>query len=392
MSETSTAAVTEQQDAVKANWGVLKEAMDVVYDRQPVEQTTQKTEESVQNQDVVKEQQVKDETQEAVEKTETTENQETKEETKAEKPDSGDENKEKEAALKEDAPIFELKPEDIKDAPLEFEEGDWRGVGHDLGLSIKENSFESFQEAVKEQYVPKTEYEKALQLSEKEVLAKFKPEVAAAIELANMGVPQELIFEPTKQIDGYLSLEDSALVREDLKAQGYTEELTDAKMEEMIEAGKVETAAKILRFELGKQKEAILQQRQQIVEQRTAEIAQVQRQTKEKENTQIKEALNNMSEFIGVPLTKEAKEVIAKKLQAGAYDKELSSAQLKVAAILHKEFGQRFTEHMKNKFLNDGKMAEVKKLSNVPPVVTSSAGVEKQTTQLGNWEALKGAF
>jgi hypothetical protein len=382
MSDTSTAAVTEQQDAVKANWDALKNW------EQPAAEQPAPTPESVQNKDVVKADQVKDEVAEPA-KPETPDNQEKKEEPKSDTPEAKKDEKADEPP-KEDAPLLELKPEDIKDVPTEYEEGDWRGVGVDLSLNVKENTFEAFQEAIKEQYVPKADYEKALKLSEKEVFAKLSPEAATAMELLNLGVPQELIFEPTKQIDGYLALDDSALVREDLKAQGYAEDLVDAKMEEMVEASKVETAAKILRFELGKQKNTILQQRQQIVEQRKAEIEQVQKQSKEKEITQIKEALNNTSEFIGVSLSKEAKEAIAKKLQAGAYDKELSTAQLKVNAILHKEFGQRFTEHMKNKFLNEGKMAEVKKLANVPPVIAPAAGVEKATTQTDNWGALKG--
>lgn len=382
MSETSTAAATGQQDAVKANWDALKG-----WDSDVIEAPPTPKEENVQNQDVVESEKVTEEKPEPTAE-ETTEKET---ETKPKWAESGENKEGSEAALDEDAPTLEFKPEDIKDVPQEFDESDWRSVGNDLGLSIKENSWEEFQAAVKEQYVPKTEYEKALKLSEKEVLAKFSPEVAAAIELANMGVPQELIFEPTKQIDGYLALEDSALVREDLKAQGYTDELADAKMEKLIEDGKVETEAKILRFELGKQKESVLQQRQQIVSQRAAEIEQVQKQTKEREITQLKETLNNTSEFMGINLTKEAKELIAKKLQSGAYEKELSTPQLKVNAILHKEFGQKFTEYAKNKFRSEGKMAEVKKLANVPPIKSPSAGVEKVNTQTnGNWDALKG--
>ena len=206
-----------------------------------------------------------------------------------------------------------------------------------------------------------------------------------------MGIPKELIFEPTKQIDGWLALDNSALVREDLKYRGYDEDVIDNKMEELTAEGKIDIKAKELRFDLGKGREEILQQRQQIVSQRAAEIEQVQKQSKEREINQLKETLNNTSEFMGVNLTKEAKELIAKKLQSGAYEQELSTPQLKVNAILHKEFGQKFTEYAKNKFRSEGKMTEVKKLANVPPLKTTSAGVEKVNTQTnGNWDALKG--
>jgi hypothetical protein len=160
MSETSTAAATEQQDAVKANWDALKGALDVVYDNPITEQPPTQEKESVQNQDVVESEKVTEEKPEPA--TEETTEKET--ETKPEGAESGENKEGSEAAHDEDAPTLEFKPEDIKDVPQEFDESDWRSVGNDLGLSIKENSWEEFQAAVKEQYVPKTEYEKALKL------------------------------------------------------------------------------------------------------------------------------------------------------------------------------------------------------------------------------------
>jgi hypothetical protein len=375
MSETTQATVTEQPSAVSANWDALKD-IDVV-----VETTTVKEESNPQNTDVqpdAKVEDVKTETEpKAEEPKEAEKAEETKEESKEEEPK---------------APSFELKAEDIKDVPQTYEEGDWRAVAQDLGVSIKENSWEEFQNTFKEQFVPKSEFEKVEKLSREKILSEFSPEVAAAIELANLGVPQDLIFEPTKQIDGWLALDSSALVREDLKARGYSDDVIDAKIEKLIEDDKLERDASLIREELKIAREQTLQQRTQIVQQKTEEKQRVQQQLKEQEFTQLTKALDNKQEFMGTQLSKEVKEAILKKAQTGAYDSVLSDPSFKVEAILYKEYGQKMTEYIKTKAFSEGKLTEVKKLSNIPPVESKTAGGVEQPKSSDNWAALKGAF
>lgn len=380
MAEQTTASETAQQDVVKANWDALKN-----WDVEVVETTTPTKDESEQNKDVVETEKVAEEKPAAEsEKTETENTEVNKENLDTDKKIT--ENKSEEAENEE----LELKPEDIKEVPVEFEDGDWRAVAKDLGFDAKDNSWEDFVAAHKDNFVSKAEHEKVTQISKEAVMSQFKPEIAAAIKLYEMGVPQELIFEPTKEIDAYLKLDAPALVREDLRLKGMTEDLIDAKMESLTEEGKVESTAKLLQFELNKQREHILNTQQNIISQRAAEIERVQKHAKEQELTQLKEALNNTSEFLGAKLTKEAKEIIAKKLQSGAYEKELSSPQAKIAALLQKEFGQKYVDYAKSKARSDGKMEVVKKLANVPPKQNSGIAIEKEPIETGdNWAAAK---
>lgn len=364
MSDQKNAAATEQVDSAKANWDALREPVAV--------QTESKTQ--TQNTDIQEDAKVAEE-----KPAEATAGE--NKETAAQPTETKEKTKETTAGADKgyaaEITTLELKPEDVDNVPESFEDGDWRGVGNDLKLVVKDNSFESFLEAHKENYVPKAEYEKAAKLSREDVLSKFKPEIAAAIELVDLGVPQDLIFEPTKQIDGYLALEDSELVRADLKARDYTDEMIDTKMESMVEAGKVKAEADIIRLELGKQKQQVLNTRTQIVQQKTAERELVQKQLKDREIAQLKEVLNNKSEFMGVPLSKDVKEAIAKKLQSGGYDDDLAKAEAKVDTILYKQFGSKLAEHIKTKAFADGKLSEVKKLSNVPEVKSQTAGSVK---------------
>jgi len=383
MSETTQATVTEQPSAVSANWDALKELSDVVVSEPP---KTEETPTETQNKDVQEEAKV----QEVKETTETTEAKtETKEETKETTEPAKTETEEETAT----EPVLELKSDDVKDAPQTFEEGDWRAVAQDLGVSIKENSWEEFQNTFKEQFVPKAELEQVAQLSKEKLLAEFPPEIAAAIELASLGIDKALIFEPTKQIDGWLSLESAALVREDLKARGFSEDSIDAKIEQLIENDKLERDANLIREELKIAREQTLQQRTQLVQQKTQERERVLLQAKEQEFTQLKQVLDNKQDFMGINVSKDAKEAIVRKIQAGVYDKKFSSPEFKLNAILQEEFGAKIPEFIRTKAFNEGKMTEVKKLANVPPVKSPTAPAVKQSeAQSDNWAALRGGF
>jgi len=194
--------------------------------------------------------------------------------------------------------------------------------------------------------------------------------VAAAIELAALGIDKALIFEPTKQIDGWLSLESAALVREDLKARGFSEDSIDAKIEQLIENDKLERDATLIREELKIAREQTLQQRTQLVQQKTQERERVLLQAKEQEFTQLKQVLDNKQDFMGINVSKDAKEAIVRKIQAGVYDKKFSSPEFKLNAILQEEFGAKIPEFIRTKAFNEGKMTEVKKLANLPYFLT----------------------
>lgn len=376
MSETTQATVTEQPSAVSANWDALKELSDVVVTEQP---KTEETPTETQNKDVQEDAKVE-------EVKETTQATETKEEPKETTETAKTELKEETA----EEPVLELKSDDVQDVPQVFEEGDWRAVAQDLGVSIKENSWEEFQNTFKEQFVPKAELEQAAQLSREKVLSEFPPEVAAAIELAALGIDKALIFEPTKQIDGWLSLESAALVREDLKARGFSEDSIDAKIEQLIENDKLERDANLIREELKIAREQTLQQRTQLVQQKTQERERVLLQAKEQEFTQLKQVLDNKQDFMGINVSKDAKEAIVRKIQAGVYDKKFSSPEFKLNAILQEEFGAKIPDFIRTKAFNEGKMTEVKKLANIPPVKSPTAPAVKQSeAQSDNWAALR---
>lgn len=269
---------------------------------------------------------------------------------------------------------LELKAEDIKDAPKLFKEGSVQAIAQDLGITLEKDSIEDFQKAFKENFILKAEAEKYKEVGKEQLYSQLNPKTAAVLEMIELGVPEEMAFNPTAGIDSYLALDDAQLLREELSAQpGWTEDMVDTQMEEFAaDPSKLAAKAKIIRVNLNNQKQEILNTQSQLVQKYTEQKKQAELQQKVEADNQFKEALNNESTFMGLALSKEAKEVILKKYNSGAYENLFNVAQSKLKAILQAEFGDKFAKTVQSKAKEEGKAEIVKKLADVPP--TKSGG------------------
>ena len=265
--------------------------------------------------------------------------------------------------------VLELSVSDIKDLPVTHDESSWKGVASDLGFDIAEDTFEALTQTFKENYVPKAEVEKLAAVNKESLFATLKPEVATALELIEMGVPQELAFNPTKIQDDYLAMDSASLVRESLAAQkGWDEDMVDAKMEELVsDQDKLEVQAKIIRANLNQVKQEILQEQTQLVQKFTEQKQQEVFRQKVEADNQFKEALTKESTFMGLKLSQEVKDAILTKYSKGAYENTLNAAQAKLRAILQLEYGDKFAKAVQSKAKEEGKAEIVRKLSDVPP-------------------------
>lgn len=265
--------------------------------------------------------------------------------------------------------VLELSVSDIKDLPVSHDESSWKGVASDLGFDIAEDTFEALTQTFKENYVPKAEVEKLAAVNKESLFATLKPEVATALELIEMGVPQELAFNPTKIQDDYLAMDSAPLVRESLAAQkGWDEDMVNAKMEELAaDPDKMEVQAKIIRANLNQVKQEILQEQTQLVQKFTEQKQQEVFRQKVEADNQFKEALTKESTFMGLKLSQEVKDAILTKYSKGAYENTLNAAQAKLRAILQLEYGDKFAKAVQSKAKEEGKAEIVRKLSDVPP-------------------------
>jgi len=294
----------------------------------------------------------------------------------------------KEEAPKEESavnPLFEIKVDDIKDVPKTYEDGTFQALAKDLGADLQEESFEAFKEA----FVPKSELEKVKTTTKETLLAQYTPETAAAIEMLELGLPQELILEPTRNIDNAIASLDSALklssaelVRAVLEnTEGWTPELIETELDELATNGKLEHKAQVERLNIIADKKALVEQRTtvlntrgELVAKHTADRQRIEQQKKEQDTSLFLKTLNDKSDFMGVPVPKEFKDAIALKFRGGLYDNQLSEAQTKVNAILFHELGGKFAKLLNDSALAKGKESEIRKAANIPPTVNSGGG------------------
>jgi hypothetical protein len=297
----------------------------------------------------------------------------------------------KKEEVKPDAdPVDEFKVtlEDISGVPQKHPDGSYKHIAQQMGVEIEEESLDSF----KSKFIPKEEAEKSAKLSKQELYSSLPPDIATAFQLKELGIPDDLILEPTKEIDGYLKLDDAQLVRANLAAtEGWTEDMINTEMESLDE-DKLSHEAKKLRLELNQQKKNIITTKENLVQQYTAEREQVALKLKEQEKTQFKEAMDKVSTFFGVTIPKEVKDALVTKYNNGLYDKDLTAAEMKANFILIKELGDKLTKHVRNKVSADVKKEATDKLLNIPPVKPGGGGKQETKEVLDNWGPIDDDF
>lgn len=290
-------------------------------------------------------------------------------------------------------PEFEISLKDLENAPKTYEEGTFQALAKELGYEIPEESFDAF----KANFVPKTELEKIQQQTKESLFAQLKPETAAALEMLELDLPEELILQPTAQADAMLShieaslkLSDAELYRKVLEnTEGWTPETIDTEIEELVSNGKIAHKAHVERINLQNDKKIIQGDKARILEIRDntinklkADKVRVAEQQKEQQTAQFMKVLDAKSDFMGFNVPKDFRDAVALKFRGGQYDNDLNDAASKVDFILFKELGPKYTKLLKESAFAKGKESEIQKSVNAPPKPNTASGqrsFEKET-------------
>lgn len=299
-------------------------------------------------------------------------------------------------ALKSETPKIEFKVEEILPKGSELaEEGTWIRVAQDLKIDgVTEDTFDAFKAALEKPLIEKIQ---TLETNSKvDYLATLKPETATALKLMEMGIKEEELFAPTREIDNYLTLENAALVRADLEASGWKVEMIDAEMELLTSKNLIDHQADKIRLTLNETKTEIVNNRNQLLQQfETQKEAAVLKQ-KEQEDIQFEQTLNTVSKFMDVDIKPEIKQAIITKYRNGGYDNDFKTAKTKVDYVLNKELGQQLIKSIRNTEFQKGQETVTKKLLEVPPLLNGGAGskvdLSKQLTNNDNWAAIEKDF
>lgn len=294
-------------------------------------------------------------------------------------------------------PEFEIKAEDLADVPKTYAEGSWQELAKDMGLEIPEDSFDVF----KEHFVPKTKLEEASKMTKEVVLADFTPEMAANIQLIELGLPKELVLEPTRGVDASISRIDELVKMSDVdlyrlaleNTEGMTPDMIETELDELTTSGKIVHKAQMERIALMNdrktflaERDNILRTRDELVAKHTQDKQRIAEQKKEQETTLFLKTLNDKSDFMGVPIPKEFKDGVIQKFRGGLYDSALTDAANKVNLILFNELGPKFAKLIKDSAFAKGKESEIKKQANIPPIQAAASGQKTRDNNQENTE------
>lgn len=282
-----------------------------------------------------------------------------------------------------------------EDSSLENnEESSWKFIAKQEGYEIEEDSYEAYKEAL---LAPlKAEIESTKKMSQDAVLADVAPEIRQYFELSKAGMSVQDILAPLAQIESYKAMSNAEIVRADMIAK--IEAIrpmsdsdiawVDAEMEKKASNNEIDHEANGVRLQLDAAAKNIMDVRNQQLEQYKIDSENALRQKRQMESESMVKALNDMSDFMGSPLSPEVKKGLTERYNNGKYDQMFNDPAMKMKFIAYIELGEKAQKNLEAKSYNKGKMEIAKKLHNTPPL--DNGGASKPITQhmTGNFERL----
>jgi len=185
--------------------------------------------------------------------------------------------------------VLDIK-EDLGEAGSENDsaEATWIDMSTALELEApEEDSFDGFKSAYQKKLdAVKAEAREEGKKEYTEKIAAMSPEAKALFDfLLIEGNTVKDFMQPTRQIDEYLAMDDEALIRADLKARNYDEEMINAKLDEL----KLDNKTKIHAYDIRKTLEVIrAKKEEQIVSNARAALQAKERQSLKKQKKSSK--------------------------------------------------------------------------------------------------------
>jgi hypothetical protein len=271
-----------------------------------------------------------------------------------------------------------VKPEELATGLLGAEDGTWKAMmlanGHEVPADYtEEKGFEAFTLA--EQTKHKAEIEKAKTEAQESVLATLKPELRAAIELAN-AMPDmsiEQILNPTLQIDSWLKLGKEELIREEIKASNpdFTPEMVDIKMQEIKDTNKVDIRYDMIKIGLEKDRVQIQEFQKQKIQEYQNKQTQEKSATEKGKIEQVSKALDRVPSFLDKKLTDIDRQYLRKKIEEGAINDLVSNPEKLAKAITMMEFYDKGVTSYENRVREKLLLEHKKALHNTPTTTTT---------------------
>lgn len=287
--------------------------------------------------------------------------------------------------------VLDIK-EDLGEAGSENDsaEATWIDMSTALELEApEEDSFDGFKSAYQKKLdAVKAEAREEGKKEYTEKIAAMSPEAKALFDfLLIEGNTVKDFMQPTRQIDEYLAMDDEALIRADLKARNYDEEMINAKLDEL----KLDNKTKIHAYDIRKTLEVIrAKKEEQIVSNARAALQAKERQKLEKAKKELEDfqgALTKQNDLWGVPVSPKAKEVILQRFKAGQYRTRLEQdPDLAAEIALLIEFKDSLKSQLLGNAKTEGKESLLKKVHAVSLGQQSSASGKPSDDKLEGFD------
>jgi hypothetical protein len=305
-----------------------------------------------------------------------------------------DDKQAKELTDDDKAPELEFDPEKFKFENPETgaeSESSWVDLGKDLGIEIKENSFEAYKEAFDK---VRTD---AIEAGKKEAarieLEKFTPEAQKAIEFLNANPEASIndFINPLKRIDEALSLDNESLLRADFVAKGWDADRIDERVQILSDNGTLESEAYVLRKDI---ENVRANTEMQLVEDAKAQgeyrRQQIQ-ETQRKENESIIKVIQEVKTFMGFKVPDAAKQYLQKQWESGEVRKAFQSNPEEVVQfMLNKYIGKEAERELRKNQFQKGRDEIQSKLHNTKELNTTETSGRREPKQAA--KAGAGAF
>ena len=212
-------------------------------------------------------------------------------------------------------------------------------------------------------------------------------------QLAEAGLTFDEIVAPFTKINEFKAMPALELVRKNLELThtDWTPDMIDSEMEILTAVdGRLEHEHKKIIVELDSIQREEQYRRQDIVNNYKVNAEKYAMQERVHNLESVSKALNNMSEFMGSPLTSEVKNGLTERMNNGKYDQMFNDPIKKAEFIAYMELGQKAQKNLEAKSYAKGRLEITKKLHNTPPLTSGGAGKSITTNTEGNFERLKG--
>jgi len=254
---------------------------------------------------------------------------------------------------------------------LDAEDGTFKALLLSKGIEVPADFKEDFESylAVENQNIEKIRQE-AENKGKESAWANLKPEIRAALELANQ-IPDlsiEQVLNPTIKIDNYLKMDKETLIRADIKAGNpdFTEEMVDIKYQQIKDANREDAVDGMIRMELNKQRLQQQEFHKQKIQEYQGKIQDSKVAADKEKIDQVSKALDRDLTFLDKKVSDIDRQFLRKRISEGAIDQLLSNPEKLARAIMMDEFYEKGIKGYENRVREKVLLDHKKQLHAIP--------------------------